>query len=149
MVVLPQIFSFLSDMRLAWKVKALFGCIFFITQFSLFNFRHLSLITHRLSLVTLKYHTRLAPSLTCHHSIFFNYLWDPHTDPMSVDFSLSFFFPLPLPFIFPCFSLLFSSSMLTHFLIKPTMILIFMLFPDQRPKIPTVTTTTATTHSDK
>ena len=130
MVVLPQIFSFLSDMRLAWKVKALFGCIFFITQFSLFNFRHLSLITHRLSLVTLKYHTRLAPSLTCHHSIFFNYLWDPHTDPMSVDFSLCFFFPLPLPFIFPCFSLLFSSSMLTHFLIKPTMILIFIFFLD-------------------
>ena len=84
------------------------------------NFRHSSLITYHSSLIVLKYHTRLAPSLTCHHSIFFNCLWDPHTDPMSVDFYLSFFFP----FVFSYFSLLFSSSMLTHILIKPTMILI-------------------------
>ena len=107
--------------------------------FSSLNFCHSISITHHSSLITLKYPTRLALSLICHHSIFFNYLWDPHTDPMSVDFSLSLFFflllfPLPLPFVFlfvfPCFSLLFSSSMLTHILIKPTMILIFMLFPD-------------------
>ena len=46
--------------------------------FSSLNFRHSisithrsSLITHHSSLITLKYHTCLAPSLTCHHSIFF------------------------------------------------------------------------------
>ena len=44
--------------------KGLFGCFFFITQFPSLNFRHSSLIN-------LKYPTRLAPSLTCHHSIFF------------------------------------------------------------------------------
>ena len=42
------------------KNKRLFGCKFFITQFSL-------LITHHSSL----YPTLLAPLLTCHHSIFF------------------------------------------------------------------------------
>ena len=115
-----------------WRViMGLFGWLFFITKFLSLNFHHSSLITYHSSLVTLKYPTRLAPSLICHHSIFFNYLWDPHIDPMSVDFSLSFFFfSLPLPFIFPCFSLLFSSSMLTHILIKPIMILIFLLFRD-------------------
>ena len=37
--------------------------VFFITQFP--------------SLITLKYHTRLAPSLTCHHSIFFTLFMGP------------------------------------------------------------------------
>ena len=39
--------------------------------FSLLNFRHSIFITHYLSLITLKYQDCLAPSLTCHHSIFF------------------------------------------------------------------------------
>ena len=129
------------------KSLGLVWIFFFFFYHSSLNFRHSSLITHYSSLIT--YHSslitqntppRLAPSLTSHHSIFFNYLWDPHTDPMSIDFSLSFFFsffPCLSPsffsaflFVFPYFSLLFSSSMLTHILIKPTMILIFMLFPD-------------------
>ena len=44
----------------------MFGLIIFITQFP-------SLITHHSSLIThhSKYLTRLALSLTCHHSIFF------------------------------------------------------------------------------
>ena len=118
-VILGLCFSFsfkVGDLGAIWMA-------FFITQFSSLNFHHLSLITHHFKILYLF-------GIITHHSIFFNCLYDPHTDPMSVDFSLSFFFPLPLPFIFPCFSLLFSSTMLTHILIKPTMILIFMLFPD-------------------
>ena len=114
----------------------------FITHRSSLNFRYSSLITHHLKYPTPYTPSRLAPSLTCHHSIFFNCLWDPHTDPMSIDFSLSLslylFPPFASPlhfslfffFIFPYFSLLFSSSMLTHILIMPTMIPIFMLFLD-------------------
>ena len=55
---------FQFSIRPAAEAKGLFGCFFFVTQFSSFVIRHLSLIT-------LKYPTRLAPSLTCHHSIFF------------------------------------------------------------------------------
>ena len=43
---------------------AFFHHSIFVTQFPL-------LIAHHSSLITLKYHTCLAPSLTCHHSIFF------------------------------------------------------------------------------
>ena len=109
---------------------------FFLHHSSLFT-QFPSLITHHLKYPTPYTPPHLAPSLTCHHSIFFNCLWDPHIDPMSVDFSLSFFFPYLSPsffsaflFVFPCFSLLFSSSILTHILIKPTMILIFIFFPN-------------------
>ena len=45
--------------------------------FSSLNFRHLSFVTHHLSLITLKYHTRLAPSLISHHSIFFTLFVGP------------------------------------------------------------------------
>ena len=38
--------------------------LIFVTQFSSIDFHHWSFIT-------LKYHTRLTPLLTCHHSIFF------------------------------------------------------------------------------
>ena len=85
----------------------------FITHRSSLNFRYSSLITHHLKYPTLYTPPRLAPSLTCHHSIFFNCLWDPHTDPTSIDFSLSlslslFFPPLHLPFIFLYFFSSFS-----------------------------------------
>ena len=106
---------------------------------------HSIFITQFPSLITLKYqpvwHHHFFSSLNIFHTI-----CGPHTltqcqltFSLSLSLSLSLFsffflFPLPLPFVFlfvlPCFSLLFSSSMLTYILIKPTMILIFMLFPN-------------------
>ena len=58
--------------------------------FSLLNFRHSIFITHYLSLITLKYQGCLAPSLTCHHSIFFTLFMGliPVTQ-------CNFFFPIP------------------------------------------------------
>ena len=49
--------------------KRLRSCLVFF--FLSLNFRHSSLITYYSSLITLKYHVCLAPSLTSHHSIFF------------------------------------------------------------------------------
>ena len=117
------------NMRYIMEIGCLRGCL--NAFFSSLNFHHSSLIT-------LKYLTRLVSLLTYHHSIFFNCLWGPHTDPMSVDFSLSFFFffpasPLRFSLLFSSFSpvfLCFSLHPCKHILIKPTMILIFMLFPD-------------------
>ena len=70
------------------KAKGLFGC-FFLSL----NFRYSSLIT-------LKYHTRSAPSLTCHHSIFFTLFVGPMLDTLiapnnslCLSFFFSFFFP--------------------------------------------------------
>ena len=53
-------------------VVAMFGSIISITH-------HSSLITHHSLLIThhSKYPTRLEPSLTCHHSIFFTLFVDP------------------------------------------------------------------------
>ena len=53
--------------------KTMFGLLFFIAQFPALNFRHSSHITHYSLLITYhsKYPTRLALSLSCHHSIFF------------------------------------------------------------------------------
>ena len=64
----------------------MFGCKIFITQFSLLNFCHLSLIT-------LKYYTCLAPSLSYHHLIFFTLF----VDPISVTRCSFFLFFLPVP----------------------------------------------------
>ena len=83
----------------------------FITHRSSLNFRYSSLITHHLKYPTPYTPPRLAPSLTCHHSIFFNCLWDPHTDPMSIDFSLS----LSLSFSPLCISPSFFSIFFLHF----------------------------------
>ena len=63
----------------------MFGCIFFITQFPSLNFRHSSLIT-------LKYYTRLAPSLSYHHSIFFTLFVNPI---FVTQCNFFFFFPVP------------------------------------------------------
>ena len=70
--------------------KALFGFFFFyhsllLTQFS-------SLITHHLKYPNSLYEVCLAPSLTCHHSIFVNYLWASHTDPKKTFLSSFSFF---------------------------------------------------------
>ena len=104
-----------------------------------------SLITSHSISVThhLKYPTPYTPLVITHLSllnIFQLFVGPTHWPNVNWLFSLSlffFFFPCLSPsffsaflFVFPYFSLLFSSSMLTHILIRPTMILIFMLFPD-------------------
>ena len=73
--------------------------------FSSLNFRHSSLVTHHSSLITLKYHTYLAPSLTWHHhslaitQYFSHCLWDScltHSQPLITLFASPFsfhFFP--------------------------------------------------------
>ena len=63
--------------------------------FSSLNFRHSISVTYHSSLITLKYHTHLAPSLTCHHSIFFTLFVGPTPDTLTAPNSslcLSFFF---------------------------------------------------------
>ena len=62
---------FQFSIRSAAEAKGLFGCFFFVTQFSSFVTHHSSFVTYHLSLIILKYPTHLVPLLTCHHSIFF------------------------------------------------------------------------------
>ena len=72
--------------------------------FSSLNFRHSISVTYHSSLITLKYHTHLAPSLTCHHSIFFTLFVGPTPDTLTAPNSslcLSFFFSF-FPFVFLC-----------------------------------------------
>ena len=83
-----------------------------ITPYLIFVTHHSSLkyqtpyTPHHLKYPTSYPPPRLAPSLTCHHSIFFNCLWDPHTNPMLVDFSLSLsLFGCLSPSFFSAFSL--------------------------------------------
>ena len=62
----------LSKNKKKKKKKELRHCLVF------FFFGHLIFVTHHLSLITLKYHVCLAPSLTSHHSIFFTlFVWSP------------------------------------------------------------------------
>ena len=98
------------NMRYIMEIGCLRGCL--NAFFSSLNFRHLSLIT-------LKYSTRLVPLFTCHYSIFFNCLW-AHT---LIQCQLTFL--SPFLFFFPAsplrFSLLFSSFSLVF--------LYFSLYP--------------------
>ena len=112
---------------------------FFFFYYSSLLTQFPSLITHHPSLIT--HHLKhLTPFGTITHlsslNIFQLFVGPTHWPNVGWPFSILFLFlfPPPLPFVFlfvfACFSLLFSSSMLTHILIKLTIILIFILFPD-------------------
>ena len=69
--------KFLKNYKITLKLLGAVWIHFFGHLISITH--HSSLITHNLSLITLKYHVCLAPSLTSHHSIFFTLFVGPIT----------------------------------------------------------------------